>query len=75
MYCHKCGKEIDDEAAVCIYCGVETNKFSKKDQNINITNKNSVKVKGKQGNALVDLIMIFCTGGLWIIWMIVRSFL
>ena len=24
MYCHKCGKEIDDEAIVCIHCGCAT---------------------------------------------------
>lgn len=24
MFCKNCGKEIDDKAAVCIYCGVAT---------------------------------------------------
>lgn len=24
MYCQKCGKEIDDEAVVCIHCGCAT---------------------------------------------------
>ena len=24
MFCSNCGKEIDDKAAVCIYCGVAT---------------------------------------------------
>ena len=24
MYCRKCGKEIDDEAAFCVHCGVAT---------------------------------------------------
>ena len=24
MYCKNCGKEIDDKASVCIYCGVST---------------------------------------------------
>ncbi|MBS3742460.1 MAG: zinc ribbon domain-containing protein [Candidatus Cloacimonetes bacterium] len=23
MYCHKCGKKIDDKAIVCPYCGVK----------------------------------------------------
>lgn len=25
MYCKNCGKEIDDKAIVCIYCGVPVN--------------------------------------------------
>lgn len=24
MYCRKCGKQIDDEAVVCVHCGVAT---------------------------------------------------
>ncbi len=24
MYCRNCGKEIDDNAVVCVYCGVAT---------------------------------------------------
>ncbi|MDD3129613.1 MAG: TM2 domain-containing protein [Candidatus Izemoplasmatales bacterium] len=31
MYCRKCGKQIDDEAVICIYCGVAVNPdFNKK---------------------------------------------
>lgn len=26
MFCKNCGKEIDDKAVVCTYCGVATNK-------------------------------------------------
>lgn len=26
MYCKNCGKQIDDNADVCIHCGVATNK-------------------------------------------------
>lgn len=26
MFCKNCGKEIDDKASVCIYCGVSTEK-------------------------------------------------
>jgi TM2 domain-containing membrane protein YozV len=25
MYCRKCGKQIDDEAVICVHCGVATN--------------------------------------------------
>ncbi|MGL5382935.1 MAG: hypothetical protein ACRC17_10575 [Culicoidibacterales bacterium] len=26
MFCKNCGKEIDDQAAVCVHCGVATGK-------------------------------------------------
>ena len=33
MFCYKCGKEIDDEAVVCVYCGVaNTSKSKPKDK-------------------------------------------
>lgn len=28
MYCNKCGKEINDEAVVCIHCGCAVNNGS-----------------------------------------------
>ena len=28
MFCKNCGKEIDDKADVCIYCGVKVDKVS-----------------------------------------------
>ncbi len=27
MYCASCGKLINDAAAICVHCGVATNKF------------------------------------------------
>ena len=29
MFCKNCGKEIDDKAAICIYCGVPTSESEK----------------------------------------------
>ena len=74
MYCHKCGKEIDEEAVVCVHCGVETKNLSK-DKSINIVNQNSNENKVRMPrvyNGCVDFLMICLTGGLWIIWMIFR---
>lgn len=81
MFCYNCGKEIDDKAVVCVNCGVETkNMKSKTDKNIVINNSASSsatavnpnqKIK-KKYNFLLDLILICCTCGLWIIWMIIR---
>ena len=33
MYCKKCGKEINDDAAVCIHCGCAVAKEDEKDHN------------------------------------------
>lgn len=78
MFCHHCGKEIDDDAVVCIYCGVDTKNLNKeKDKSSNIVNQSSSSskstVKGSRYfNAAVDILMIFLTGGLWIFWMVFR---
>ena len=29
MFCSKCGKEIENEAVVCIHCGCATGNFEK----------------------------------------------
>ena len=45
MFCSKCGKEINEEAVVCVYCGCGTENFRKeekaKEQPIIINNNNS----------------------------------
>ena len=45
MFCSKCGKEINDEAVVCIHCGCPTanyeQKTKEKEQPIIINNNNS----------------------------------
>lgn len=33
MFCHHCGKEIDDQAAVCIHCGRATENSNLKKEN------------------------------------------
>ena len=88
MFCSKCGKEINDEAVVCIHCGCATNNLKEenkqKDQPIIINNNNSTSssaaasaaaVSGRvrrKYSLLFDIFMICITGGLWIIWMILR---
>lgn len=89
MFCSKCGKEIDNEAVVCVHCGCPTQNFrvetKQADNPIIINNNNSTsssasaaaasavggRVKRKY-SLFVDIIMIFLTGGLWIIWMLLR---
>ena len=45
MFCSKCGKEINDEAVVCVHCGCATANYkqsnTEKDQPIIINNNNS----------------------------------
>lgn len=44
MFCKNCGKEIDDKAAVCIYCGVATHDApaaAQQQPTINIVNTNA----------------------------------
>ena len=84
MFCSKCGKEIDNEAVVCVHCGCPTKNYKEdkqKEQPIIINNNNSAaaaaaassggRVKRKRSLAF-DIFMICITGGLWIIWMILR---
>lgn len=87
MFCSKCGKEIDNEAVVCIHCGCATGNFEKnskeREQPIIINNNNSASSSAAAASSsggrtrrkyslLLDIIMLFVTGGLWLIWMIVR---
>lgn len=41
MYCRNCGKEIDDNAAVCIHCGVSTKDPKAEQPVINVVNNNT----------------------------------
>ena len=83
MFCMKCGKEIDNEAVICVHCGVATpNMKNNKEQPIIINNSASSSASAsnsvnngrirKKYSLLLDLILIFLTGGLWIIWMLIR---
>lgn len=85
MFCSKCGKEIDDSAVVCVNCGAPTqnlNKNNQQQQPIIINNSSSssssasaAAINGRirrHHSLLLDILLIFITGGLWIIWMIIR---
>ena len=87
MFCSKCGKEIDNEAVICVHCGCPTQNYKDdkqaKDQPIIINNNNSASSSAAAAAAaggrvrrryslLFDIFMICITGGLWIIWMILR---
>ena len=82
MFCKFCGEKIPMDAVICTHCGrqVEELKSSKPD-NIVINNSASAAASASNINKgpikrkhsiLFDLFMIVITGGLWIIWMIIR---
>ena len=77
-FCKHCGSKIDLDCVVCPKCGKQVESLNK-DKNIVINNSSSAssvatmpEKKKKKYNGLVDFILILFTGGLWIIWMIVR---
>lgn len=78
-YCEHCGNQIEnDNAIVCPTCGEPTKSYNKQsDKNIIINNSASASSTGptkqkKHYNHLLDFILILCTGGLWIIWILIR---
>ena len=79
MFCYNCGKEINDDAVVCIHCGVATKNMNNANKNIVINNSSSSNntnptntKKKKKYNLFLDIILILCTGGLWLFWILVR---
>ena len=57
-YCANCGKELDENADICLGCGVLVNKENKKTMN-NVNSGGSVKKKGLPVWAIV-LIIVGC---------------
>jgi len=90
MFCTKCGKEIDDQAVICVHCGVATANMQKQQQQnqqtpqqqpiiINNSASSSSAASAAAGgrvrrhySVLLDIFLILITGGLWIIWMVLR---
>jgi len=62
MFCKECGKDIKDNAAVCIHCGVATGSAQNTQVNVN--------VGGGEGTSdkewLITLLLCFFLGGLGI---------
>lgn len=82
MYCYNCGKQIDDNAVVCIHCGVPTKNMKQEKQEPIIINNSSsasaaasASVSGpvrRKYSLIFDIFMICITCGLWLIWMLIR---
>ena len=68
MFCRECGKEINDKAVVCVYCGCATgnkeqNSNTNNQGNITIVNSNVMGGSGARNRSwLVSLILCFIGG-------------
>lgn len=81
-FCKYCGSKIPEDAVMCTHCGRQVEELrSSKPDNIIINNSSSSSASASNINSvpirrrhsiLFDLFMICITGGLWIIWMIIR---
>lgn len=81
-FCKFCGEKIPSDAIMCVHCGRQVEELkSNKPDNIIINNSASSSSSAsninqgpirKKHSILFDIFMICITGGLWIIWMIVR---
>lgn len=82
-FCKHCGESIDDDCVICPKCGKQVESLKNDQIIINNSASSSAsssasaassipKRRKKKYNILVDLILICCTGGLWIIWMLIR---
>lgn len=88
MFCSKCGKEIDDEAIVCVGCGCGTKNAQTNNSTNNTTPppviinnavSSSASASASAGGRIrrhrsvaLDIFLIIITCGLWIIWMLIR---
>lgn len=82
-YCKYCGEVIDEDCVVCPKCGKQVEALKDSSTPVIVNNSASASAsasatamqpekKKKKYNHLLDFILICCTGGIWIIWMIVR---
>lgn len=77
-YCKHCGQTIPEDAIICTHCGRQVEQIGNREQPIVINNSASSsavatvpKVK-RHHSKLLDIILICCTSGLWLIWMAIR---
>ena len=78
-YCKHCGQTIPEDAVICTHCGRQVEAIGGKDQPIIINNSASASAAAtapgktkKKYSKILDLILIICTGGLWLIVMALR---
>ena len=71
-FCKFCGEKIPMDAVICTHCkpdNIVINNSASAAASASNINKGPIK---RKHSILFDLFMIVITGGLWIIWMIIR---
>ena len=58
MYCANCGKEIDDRAVICPYCGVATGKTANANAS---TENNTMAIVGFVFSFFIPFIGLICS--------------
>lgn len=80
-YCRCCGEIIDEDCVICPKCGKQIELLKNESAPIIVNNSScssasSVVLQSgrrkKKYNHLLDFVLICVTGGLWIIWMLIR---
>ncbi len=62
MYCRNCGKEIDDNAVVCVHCGTPTDNFTTSTvSNDKPKETNVLAIVGFVFSFLVALVGLICS--------------
>ena len=58
MFCAKCGKELDNDAVVCPYCGVPTGNFrlGTNGEDVNVPQTNGIAIAGFVCSFLVPVL-------------------
>ena len=77
-YCMHCGSLIDYDCIICPHCGKQVAELQRSADPIVINNRVSSKsvstVRVRRHHSFIfDAIMTICTGGLWLIWVIIRT--
>lgn len=60
MYCSNCGKQIDDRAIACPYCGVATANYTANNYN-KINKTNSVAIIGFIFSFFISIVGLICS--------------
>ncbi len=61
MFCTNCGKEINDNAAICPYCGVVANKSALSNASGNTNQSNTMAIVGFIFSFFFALVGLICS--------------
>lgn len=77
-YCKFCGEQIFSNAVICTKCGRQVEDIKSADTPVIINNSASSASSASMGkrkkhySLFLDIVLTLFTGGLWLIWVLVR---